>query len=867
MPFINPKFLNNHDWSDTDSEFQADPDVTAKPLTVQCKDHNGVVKTFIHPKSELANHPDRRHEVFTAPLVQLNSKKMEWKKATEEELKKCKKTHVIAIEMFATLQDVRNSCWDDDLFREILKHISVTRRVKIQNGKHDTIRLPYLVQCSYGGGWKVLSVRIMDYSALLGAVSLKSYAKITGVKMESKDNFTRQEKSEMYRMYLERPDDFDAYAEGDCVLHEIMLGAEKLFDYICNVLNIDPPKYYGMSTGKIVARIISKAIAKLAGFVQGDPDEDHDPVNAFSAVCKGSHPKFIQFVCSALNSRDVSTPFIAMVDGGRATNATLERILEGVLADVDVGGCYANGLINQLFPIGSPTKIVEKMSLREFIDKYKRQFIPGLWQARISTKKGYKLSFKQDLFISKVERKFTLWENNYGFDDEGWLCIEDFEVDSRVYDAAMVKLNRELHQTLLNHDLLQICQKYFSKNEWGELLDNCFIESALIYEKRNYRPNIDVNTMEGASISLDTNVEISGTKLFKYVSLKEIVLPLLLERKKIQADPNKGKKSPEDLILKLILNTIYGCIASPHFDNIDDGISNVVVGNNITARVRTVAWTMEKSLGTCISVTDGGVADINKVVVYVRTSAQIFTDLFNGVSIKESDRSHNFKFVPLFGELMDFETAIEKLKTDENKNGEINLDKILWDHAAKTFSKLDIYSGNDGKGQFYFETKSIHDQLIKHNKVDYALRNQDGTYKYALRGCKKVELTNDVGEIVKDKSGDPVMTIVDEGVQLFEDVKLNKASVYEVTSTKMLGFAEWKQDCKSENPKYGHLFPHDTISVKTRFFSITPLGCEFDTMAEYKNMVREYIAAKNSDNPAKNVAEVAYKYGYPRGTI
>ena len=48
---------------------------------------------------------------------------------------------------------------------------------------------------------------------------------------------------------------------------------------------------------------------------------------------------------------------------------------------------------------------------------------------------------------------------------------------------------------------------------------------------------------------------------------------------------------PINTFLKLVTNTIYGVLVSPYFN-----IGNTIVGNNITARARSMAWYIEKEL-------------------------------------------------------------------------------------------------------------------------------------------------------------------------------------------------------------------------------------------------------------------------------
>jgi hypothetical protein len=838
---------------EVDTEFVSEPNKPTLPLTTQIRNpHTGETDIYDHPNSPVTN---RRHKVFDVPFLPLAY--YTWREVPKDA--KSSNSFHIDMEIFFSFKDIQFSCFNNELWEFILEELEKTRRIRL---KKNTIRLPYEIKDPIDNRWKRVSLRISDLSAMLGNQGLKSYANITGVKMDSKDNFTKKEKSDMYRMYIERPEDFDDYAKGDCVLHEIRLGAKNLFDYICDVLEIEHAEEYGMSTGTIVARIISRAIAKKMGFKSKTVktrkgDVEITPVESFAQVCAGSHPNNIQSILSITNPKDKSIPYAVMVDGGRAINATLERVIWGVLCDLDIGGCYANGLKNQKFPIGSPTKIIEKQTLRQFLKKYEKQFIEGLWQARISTLDKYKYSFEQDLFVSKVDKSFTLWENGHGYDSDGFLQVFNPENLERVYDASMVLPTREVNQTILNHDLLQVIRNYWSKKELGEFLDNTIVESALVYEAKNYRPNIDVNKMKGMKVSNRNGVEIEGSKLFTIFDLSDIITPLIAERKKVQNDPTKGKKSPQDLILKLILNTVYGCVASQFFTNASDGISNVVVGNNITARVRVLAWCMEKALRTHMSITDGGVLDVNKVLVYKKMSSQIFHDVFYGKSVDNYNRVLNFTFEPLLGK----EVTLEELKElVESKT--IDLDKICWNHCSKTFPKLDIFSANDGKGQFSFEYKSLHWRLIKHNKVDYLLDDN----KPALRGAPRVEKIDLNGNVVLDKFGNPVMDIISEGYQMFEDILNGVPSLYEVENSKMLSLADYWIDVnrKDGERKYAGLYPHDTITEIKKYYSITPLGCRFEDLKEYNKMKKEYEEArKASVDSALKVADIAYKYGYP----
>lgn len=49
------------------------------------------------------------------------------------------------------------------------------------------------------------------------------------------------------------------------------------------------------------------------------------------------------------------------------------------------------------------------------------------------------------------------------------------------------------------------------------------------------------------------------------------------------------REAPMNKFIKLVINTVYGDFVGPYFHS-----GNTTVGNNITARARSMAWYMEK---------------------------------------------------------------------------------------------------------------------------------------------------------------------------------------------------------------------------------------------------------------------------------
>ena len=62
-------------------------------------------------------------------------------------------------------------------------------------------------------------------------------------------------------------------------------------------------------------------------------------------------------------------------------------------------------------------------------------------------------------------------------------------------------------------------------------------------------------------------------------------------------------------LIKFVINTFYGDLISLYFK-----CGNTVAGNNITARARSMAWHLEKSVHGFQTITDGCCFELNRVI-------------------------------------------------------------------------------------------------------------------------------------------------------------------------------------------------------------------------------------------------------------
>lgn len=85
----------------------------------------------------------------------------------------------------------------------------------------------------------------------------------------------------------------------------------------------------------------------------------------------------------------------------------------------------------------------------------------------------------------------------------------------------------------------------------------------------------------------------------------QLPVPFFVKIAKIKRQKGLLKEAEEldalEKAIKLLVNTAYGCFASPYFK-----IGNTVLANNITARARCEVWKLAKALNLSETITDGG---------------------------------------------------------------------------------------------------------------------------------------------------------------------------------------------------------------------------------------------------------------------
>jgi hypothetical protein len=684
-------------------------------------------------------------------------------KTSLEYLKKLRRKRNFRIVMFAhfAVADflrVTNGSLQSDLEAMMIKpvkgsKITQSRRLRTeyipykQKVSKDWVRCDWYI--TLDGLDYPLEISVQDTGALHGAIGLAGLAANTGTVMDFKEIYTSEEKSDMLTMYLKDPKSFKQYALGDLEVYRILENNSEKFKLIWETLGIDHYfKNPALTIGSTVSSIFEAKIAKLFESVYQEKLDDKKILEVLNTYTRSASSEFL------ISKEDHTSGLLAKVLGGRCfNNRPLDTVHKGVLVDIDISGCYGEGLRGQLYPLGRPVIIdYPKLSpnngyltLREFLKKYRKELVAGLWQLWFSVTddrsnalnpKPLELVSSQDFFTSYSPPK--KWSENLAdtekeeiADPKSWLELPD---STKIF-------SNQITNAVLTHDGLQWLENICSRPLKNQILDNSIVICAEFYPASQRCDSLeelakfteDHNALNTSEMIDDSAGEVVSTdrecKKWFAVSLGAFMVDtLLLERKK------HPKKTPLNTLFKLCTNTLYGVMVSKYFK-----VSNSCVGQNVTARARLMAWCLEKGLHGQQSITDGAVFDLNRVC-YGRRDRKINDS--NATSTNRfSDRELTLKdlqFKPLNGFVAinwcdGSDEHLEVWDSFERKIFKVSelkklVDSLALQHLKNEFAGLDILHakttdiyGLERDSVFVFETKGIVKAGVFHGSANYFL--------------------------------------------------------------------------------------------------------------------------------------------------
>ncbi|NET03104.1 MAG: hypothetical protein F6K62_17860 [Sphaerospermopsis sp. SIO1G2] len=688
-------------------------------------------------------------------------------------------------------------------------------------------------------------IEVFDTCAVHGKTNYQEFCSNSNIVLAYKDNFTKTEKSRMDDMYSQRPEDFDNYAKGDLYNHDALMGNASNFERIYE--SLDLARYYippRMTIGATISRLFEGSIKNL---FDGERD-DNSYINAFCKYSSADWLKRKTTTTACLNAK---------VDGGRCrNNRPLDTVAKGVLCDIDISSCYGEGLRVQTYPLGIPliidypikSKHNKYQTLRQFLKTYGKELVPGLWQCRVSTPEDYKLKYKQDYLASWFppnDLSKMVTDSEFEETDQWWTVDNVGEIKI---------LNHEVCHAIVTHEFVQWLDNVATPRQRKELLDNLLVETAMFYPAServdsvaelmsNHEEHKGVNTTKVSVCKRSTKkiaIEMECHSWYG-INLGELLVDkLLLERKKYP------KKTPLNTLYKLCVNTLYGDMVSPFFT-----IGNTVVGNNITARARGLAWCMEKGLNGWETITDGCVFDMNRVL-YPKGENKITGELTVNLYKDSGYRKHTL--APL--------NSDNELSVTLNSNGHyLSTNKgcafvsgmnpseamgwtniVAMKHLQELFPGLDVLHkntldvyGNERIGQFSFEVKGFHDKGIFHGSANYLLQLNNeknlGMRSYSKKGAKVV--TWDEGINVSEEPEQ----IAEKFLMSLENTdSVPRGVVY--INNRILKLGDYKNNFNSW--RNGNSYPGCSIETVGLLHEFSLSQFTFNTYKQYLSWKREY---------------------------
>lgn len=843
-----------------DSEFQTYLNKPNTIITVQ------IDETILeHPKLGFNKLPTWSGECAISNILGLKEEFADYPNDTEDKL-------IFHAIIFFTLTDIVALFKNRDIAEKIIAKCEQRNIVNVNRPIYTGLKVT-----SENGRSRYLFIKIHDLSGLFGKKSLKDTATSLGVNMPDKDELTKEEKENSLLTYLNSTEKFIRYAKGDSQILKILVSEYiKLWDNICSDLGV-PSIKVGYTVGGNVSRLTENIIVRNLN--NKTVTSEQEIINRFSKKLSYQQKPVNNYreIVLALNhdatakslkdNIKYTSQYLSMVDGGRCKNERPRDVtVEGLLADIDISSCYANGLLNQIYPAGIPVIIghhkdalEERMTLEQFLNEYEKELVPGLWYARVSTIEN--LSFEQDILISKIPpKKITAASSDDLEQDESEEILGDF-----------ILLTKEVKYAVLNHDLLQVIRTCTSDNELKELKKKLVFEAAIFYPASQQVNNMNelVETFEKTDKSIKKWVDknknyISHEKDARsrhWIGLKmdEQWMDIVLGFRQQYPKPD-----PRNEGFKLVCNSTYGVQASIYFD-----IANVVVANNITARARTLSWMMTKALGCYQSITDGGIFNLNKVNYWEKFKPGLNTLTNINETFKLSYKTRkNLKTIPLAGSEWSLLGLNEQGETLLKHKDEIVvgckenwglIDKLSWKHICNFFSgNIDILH-SPGKlvlgfnsqtkkaifeeitGQFRFTTKDIYTKVSFQSQANYRVVHPNGKDDVKARGYETDK------QLYLDPYGDEKYEYKQKPIEDCLSKIADNESIPAYPSTynaTVLKLNAWKK--ASELVKENNLLPGDTTTRRSHLRPISLSMFRWKTYSQYQRWDKRHKSYRDT---------------------
>ncbi len=711
----------------------------------QIKVHPSFVEEICEPKGLTPRHAVAKHPFVLGDYLEEHGHDVAITRHSKEDLEVLEKQTefpTMRVVMYAhfALADVGMCITDPDFENDLAMKfafggIKMNRRLTC--GRNSVVKMPWLI--TVDGFTYRIAFQIVDTVATHGQASYKEFCANSGIKLDAKD-LMKDHITQMHKAYFEVPDIYDEYALGDLRVHDALIANYGNMERIWSDMGLgdyfENPK---LTIGATVSKLFENHIFKTFDIAAKDKPTKSKDVEAFFE--DKTYKASALYLSGLINSNAF---LLSKCNGGRCkSNNPLITAIQKMLCDIDIAGAYGGSMSVADYPFGIPviyaTKFDRKdnkgVPFREVFRGFKSELVDGLWTMVIKTDN---LKYDQDFIPSWFDYNRTRTVHSVTDEVTG-------EVD---LDSGTSKIfTRQVIDGVLTADILDVI------NQWTPRHRDDFLDKTEVLAMAFY-PRSHETTVEKFQAGLRKKRYSSrsiAAKKFEQITQESHTwcrIPLgdftdLLRVKRSE----HPKKTPLNTLYKLLCNTTYGVQVSRFFPT-----ANVIIGNQITAKVRAFMYLSEKALNLQGSITDGHVFDIDKVL-HRKNGQYLHTENLARLYAM-NDRTLNKNNGGVYAPLPLPDEVREKLKAnfdsliptqsgnpsnDELQYIKSEIDRCALEHVANFWPKSKLLHGDfkildpkDGVAHyvpssccFEFEMKQFSKWLVVHGSSNYSFEPTD----------------------------------------------------------------------------------------------------------------------------------------------
>ena len=487
------------------------------------------------------------------------------------------------------------------------------------------------------------------------------------------------------------PKIFEEYSKVDTLITwGLNKALNEMLGQVCELLEIQKPDL-AETCGKNIENILLGLIKKH--FSISDASESNfTSKNLLELIDSGRSESLAK-----LDGNQFGIVPSSVVGGLLFSRTAKQSVIEGNLADLDLKSCYATALTSMNLYLGQPVHLTfkyDKPTVKEVVDLIEKKAVPKeAWGLRVSGK------------LDKATNTLILSDSKF---DNSKCILTDYkryamptDVDLEAESLNLIDAEKPSEPTAIskvltkeiNHGELTLATltalSDLPTEQFEEFLQ-LKVDTIIYYEPSTYCYSVE-ELLEKRNSLLPNTIEEYLTQNLQKATITKVsksnvclVFPIAEYYKvvaQLRAKMKKARK-PVQEILKLVLNSTYGIIASLVMK-----VNNPVAANWITSCARAAAWRMCNALNGFNPITDGSAFNV-KNVPFGMTFHEVLSMYPDYLENYQPDISNNLEF---------------KFKSESDFN------KLYIEHLEKFIGKSDwltrmyAYDLKDEDGDYHYQ--------------------------------------------------------------------------------------------------------------------------------------------------------------------